>query len=50
MDDFTPEFVTHWLAEAGDERVAESDERGTWGDDEALVELADLVLAARSVV
>lgn len=50
MDEFSPEFVTHWLADAGDDAVAGRDEQTTAGDDEALAELAERVLAARSIV
>jgi len=49
MDEFSPEFVTHWLADAGDDAVAGTEEPGTT-EDEALAELAERVLAARSIV
>lgn len=50
MDAFSPEFVSHWFADADDDSVARQDERSTAGDDEALAELAERVLAARSIV
>ncbi|CAG0967978.1 hypothetical protein BURK1_01068 [Burkholderiales bacterium] len=48
MDDYAPDFMSHWIPahDAADDR----DERRTAGDEEALAELAERILAARSVV
>jgi hypothetical protein len=53
MSTFTPEFAQQWLAAPADDdewRVDEDDEAPSASQQEALMELADLVSAARSVV
>ncbi|MEO8485173.1 MAG: hypothetical protein ABI585_02435 [Betaproteobacteria bacterium] len=49
MDATAPDFATHWNARTADEHGAD-DERRTVGEDQALAELADRILAARSIV
>lgn len=52
MDAFSPDFVPHWNAPGLglDERHDDADERRGARDEEALAELAERILAARSVV
>lgn len=52
MDAFSPDFVPFWNAtsDAADDHRADGDERRNAGDEEALAELAERILAARSIV
>ncbi|MFO1309673.1 MAG: hypothetical protein U1F64_14725 [Burkholderiales bacterium] len=52
MDAYSPDLASHWTTgrDAPDERAGDRDERRVPGDEEALADLADRVLAARSVV
>ena len=52
MDPFSPELATYWVSsrDPGDAEGADGDDRRVAGDDQALAELADRILAARSVV
>ncbi len=52
MDAYSPDLASHWTTgrDAADEHAGDRDERRVPGDEEALADLADRVLAARSVV
>ena len=52
MDAYSPDFVPYWNAtsDAADDRHRDTDAGGSVGDEQALAELAERVLAARSVV
>lgn len=52
MDAFSPDFVPFWAAtaDASVEQVSTTDDRMAGGDEEALAELAERVVAARSIV
>jgi len=52
MDTYSPDFAPYWGApnEAGDDRHLERDDRRSAGDEQALAELAERVMAARSIV
>ncbi|HET9338029.1 MAG TPA: hypothetical protein VFQ55_03455 [Casimicrobiaceae bacterium] len=49
MDAYSPDFTPYWQAALAPEHHAD-DERRPAGEDQALAELADLILAARSIV
>jgi hypothetical protein len=48
MDAYAPDFTPYWRAEPAEHRT--DDERRTVGEDQALAELAERILAARSIV
>jgi len=49
MDAYSPDFTPYWhAAQAEEHRVV--DDRGAAGEDKALAELAERILAARSIV
>ena len=52
MDAYSPDFVPYWNAtsDAVDDRHLDADTVRSKGDEQALAELAERVLAARSVV
>jgi hypothetical protein len=52
MDAFSPDFSPFWNStrDAADDRHVDPDERRSAGDEKALAELAERVLAARSIV
>lgn len=52
MDAYSPDLASHWTTgrDAPAEHASDRDERRVTGDEEALADLADRVLAARSVV
>ena len=49
MDAFSPGFMPYWSAGLATEHRAD-DERRPVGEDQALAELAERILAARSIV
>ena len=52
MDAYSPDLAPYWLTgrDAADEHAGDRDERRSPGDEEALADLADRVLAARRIV
>ena len=48
MDAYAPDFTPYWHADSAEHRT--DDERRPVGEDQALAELAERVLAARSIV
>ena len=52
MDAFSPDFTPYWMTarEQVEQRWSEGEERRSAGDEQALADLDERVLAARSVV
>ena len=52
MDAFSPDLTPYWnpTRDAVDDRHVDVDERRSAGDEQALAELAERILAARSIV
>jgi hypothetical protein len=52
MDAFSPDFMTYWNSTyvAKDVHHLDPDEARTAGDEQALAELAERIVAARSIV
>jgi hypothetical protein len=52
MDAFSPDFTPYWttVREGAERPWAEGEERGSAGDEQALADLDERIVAARSVV
>jgi len=52
MDAYSPDFAPYWLTagERAEERWSDGEDRRNAGDEQALADLAERILAARSIV
>lgn len=52
MDAFSPDFTSYWTSvrDTAEQRWAEGEERRSAGDEQALADLDERIIAARSVV